>query len=626
MRKKIHIRLFLILLIIGVQGMYANIKAGLAVDFSYSGICVNSPTVFTVDEVITNVPAVWKWEWDFGDGTFETNKNPQHTYAGPGIYNVVLKITDIFLNTGTVVHSVTIQKLPVVNFSIQTPNCSKDSIQFTDLSNPINGSLQQWNWDFGDGSPVETYILPADHNPKHIFPIPGTFNVTLSVMNSNFCENQLPLQVIVPPSPIANFFFNGKCEDQTVAFTDASFANGAGSIVAWNWNFGDATSGINNISNLKNPSHIFNDAGIYNVRLYITNFNGCIDSIVKQVVINPHPSVDFTNSKSCLGESISFIPDPGMINITSWHWDFGDGITSNSASPIHSYWAPSDYPVTLSVTDILGCKNDTIHTIEVDPLPLAQFSTNLSYCAGGEVQFQDLSSTTQGYISSWEWNFGDGNTVNINFPGNPDVLHSYPIAGSYFVTLTINSSVGCSGTITHLIKIHPNPIAEFAFTKACTGTPVAFTDLTQLNGSSPIVLWQWDFGDPTSGISNFSSLQNPQHSFVATGNSIPQLIVMNGNGCSDTVSHLIPVNPPPVVDFTTTNNCQNNVVNFVPDASVMNLSAIKSWYWDFGASVSSVIINPTYTFTTAGTHNVILSVVDTAGCSSTISKASYYSP
>jgi PKD repeat protein len=630
MRNKIQLSLFLTLLILGVQGKFTDSYAG-QVDFTYTGECFGSPTVFTIDysglPIGTNVTT---WEWDFGDGVFSNDKNAEHTYPSPGTYHAKLTIIDDNGFSYIKPKNVTILELPFPNFSFTIPNCSGQAIQFTDESDIAAGYfnyIDQWQWDFGDASPIEIITLSDDLNPKHTFQNVGTFYVTLTVTNSRTCENKITLPVNVTSSPVADFSSIGHCEEQVVAFSDESVDNGSVSIVGWNWDFDDVfSSGINNTSIDKNPSHIFSIPGTYNVKLVIWNLNGCTDTIIKPIVINPHPSVDFTNSTSCLGESISFIPDPGMTNITSWHWDFGDGITSNSASPIHSYWAPSDYPVTLSVTDILGCKNDTIHTIEVDPLPLAQFSTNLSYCAGGEVQFLDLSSTIQGYVSSWEWDFGDGNTVNVNFPGNPDVLHIYPLAGSYFVTLTIKSSTGCSGTITHLINIHPNPIAEFAFTKACTGTPVAFTDLTQLNGSSPIVLWQWDFGDPTSGISNFSSLQNPQHSFVATGILIPQLIVMNGNGCFDTVSHLIPVNPPPAVNFTTTNNCQNNAVSFVPDTSVMNLATIKSWYWDFGSSVSSVLINPTYTFTSAGTHIVILTVVDTAGCSSTISKSVSIAP
>lgn len=624
MRNKIQLSLLLTLMIIGVQAKFAPIYANPSVDFSNTGFCVGSPSAFTVDESVTFVLNVTDYHWNFGDGFFSTEKNPIHTYSGPGTYTVTLTITDKFLLTGIASHNIVIQKLPVPSFFYDTPNCVKDSIQFTDLSTTPDGYINEWKWNFNDGSPVQSILLPDAPNPKHIFPNDGIFNVSLTVVNSvNSCENTIFMPVTVTPGPVANFYFNGKCEDQVVDFTDASFANGAGNIAAWNWNFGDVTSGINNTSNLTNPSHNFNNPGTYTVSLKIRNFNGCTDSIVKQVVINPHPPVEYTNTTPCLGEPVYFNPDPSITNIptiSSWHWDFGDGTTSNASNTPHSYSATGDYPVTFEVTDLLGCKNEVTHTIKVNPLPVAQFSTNLSYCAGGDVQFQDLSTTSVGYISSWKWDFGDGKTLNISQPGDPNISHKYALAGNYNVTLTVISSEGCSSTGSHLIVIHSNPSADFSYTAACKGTPVDFTDLTQLNGALSIMQWQWSFGDPGSGSSNFSSIQNPQHSFVATGNSIVQLIVTNGNGCIDTIKHTVLVNSPPQVNFNTVQNCQNKAVSFIPDPIVMNIATVASWYWEFGSGVPSLLQNPTHVFTSAGPHIVKLTITDTSGCTNTISK------
>jgi len=625
MRNKIQLSLFLTLLIFGVQGKFAAVFANPTVDFSYAGYCVGSPTQFNVDYVLPDINDISSWDWNFGDGKFSNEKNPHYTYAGPGTYTVVLTITDIFGKIGTKSHTITIQNLPVPSFFYDTPNCASDSIKFTDLSTTPDGYIKQWKWDFNDGSPVKIILLPDSPNPKHLFPTDGIFNVSLTVMNSvNSCENTISLPVTITPGPIANFYSDGECEDQIVSFTDASFANGAGNIAFLEWTFGDVTSGINNTSNLINPLHSFNNAGTYIVSLKIRNFNGCTDSIAKTILINAHPPVEYTNTSPCLGEAVFFNPDPSIINlpsIASYHWDFGDGITSNAENTSHPFSSTGNYLVTLEVTDILGCRNEVTHTIKVNPLPVAQFSTNLSYCAGAKVEFQDLSSTAAGYISSWEWDFGDGsNKIVINQPGSPDSSHVYALAGSYYVTLKIKSSTGCSGTTTKLLIIHSNPLANFTFTKGCTGTPVEFTDNTQLNGALPIMQWQWDFGDPGSGISNFSPLQDPEHAFVATGNSIVKLIVTNGNGCVDSIKQTIQVNPAPPVNFLTNQNCQNKAVTFIPDASVMNIAAIASWYWDFGSGFISPQQNPTHIFATAGVQNVSLTVVDTSGCANTISK------
>jgi PKD repeat protein len=272
MRNKILLSLLLALIIIGVQGKFAYVNANPLVDFSYSGVCLGDKTYFLVDNTVTNVSNVAIWHWDFGDGTFSNEQNPEHTYTGDGNYTVTLTITDIFLLTGSATHGITIQKLPVPFFSYDTPNCSDNPVQFTDLSTTPDGYIQQWIWNFDDGSPNVTVVFPDDPHLMHVFPSPGTFNVTLTVKNSvNSCENTISIPLTVLSGPTANFHFNGKCEDQAVNFTDASIANGAGNIVDWNWDFGDPASGVTNTSDIKNPTHIFANAGTYTVRLIVKN-------------------------------------------------------------------------------------------------------------------------------------------------------------------------------------------------------------------------------------------------------------------------------------------------------------------------------------------------------------------
>jgi PKD repeat protein len=625
MRNKLLLSLFLIVIITGVQGKFTTINAQPAVEYTYTGVCVGSPTIFTVNTAITNVNAVQSWNWNFGDGNFSTLQNPTHTFAGVGGYTVTLTITDTNGLVGSVVHVVTIEKLPIANFAYNTPNCSNDSVQFTDLSSTENGFIRYWIWNFGDGTPVDTLYFPFDNpNVKHVFPAPGTFVVTLSIMNSDSCKDLVSLPVTVIPSPIANFFFDGRCEDQVVQFTDASFANGAGNVVAWNWDFGDPVSGINNTSNLIDPIHTFQNPGTYTVLLQVTNFNNCTDTISKLVVINPHPPVDFTHTSTCMNDLTYFDPDTAVMNVGSiatWLWDFGDGQTSNAPNTAHAYIAPGTYTVTLTVTDTLGCMNVITHLVVVNALPFAHFDAGTSNCEGATVLFNDQSSLSAGYIIQWIWNFGDGNIDTVNFPTPQNVQHVYALAGTYSVKLTIKASDSCTNFEIQNITIHPNPVANFDFTTpTCNGTAIDFTDISQLNGAGSIVQWQWDFGDPGSGILNFATIQNPSHVFTASGTFTVKLVVSSGNGCTDTVTRNVIVKPLPPVDFNTTHNCQNNAVNFDPDAVIMNLPIITSFFWEFGDGVTSPLSNPTHIYVTAGTYPVTLTIVDTAGCTNSITK------
>lgn len=630
MRNKILLSVFLTLLILGVQGKFAHVIANPSVDFSYSGVCYGSKTSFFVDNAVTNVSNVAIWHWNFGDGTFSNSQNPEHNFAGPGTYTVTLTITDIFLQTGSVSHNVDIQKLPVPFFSYSTPGCSNNSVFFTDLSTTPDGYIQKWKWNFGDGSPDVNVVFPDAPHRSHVFPNPGTFNVSLTVTNSvNACENKISIPISILPRPTANFYFNGKCEDQGIAFTDASVANGAGNIVDWSWDFGDPTSGIQNVSNLKNPRHIFENTGNYTVRLIVKNYNNCTDTIEKQVIVNPGPDVEFLHTPVCLKEAVTFTPDPVLVNLSSvvsWNWDFGDGITSNASNPDHAFMVSGNHPVTLTITDKLGCKNNITHVVVADPLPLAQFSSALSVCAGSEVNFLNQSSATVGYIDQWQWDFGDGTSVVVNHPSNPDVTHRYNLPITYNATLTVTGSNGCSNSSTRLITIKPLPIANFTSDIACMGLPAMFTDHTQLNGTGSIASWQWNFGDPVSGTENTSALQNPVHKFIKAGSPVVQLIVKGGNGCFDTVAYPVPVNPPPPVNFTAVNACQNSPVTFSPDPGIMNISSVASWFWEFGTGDNSVLRNPVYSFAQAGTYSVKLTITDNNGCTNSISKSVTISP
>jgi len=622
MKNKLGLALLLTVLLVGVQGKFMYLSAQPSVDYSYTGVCVGSPTNFNVDTTITNVNTIAVWNWDFGDGTFANFQNPSNTYAAPGTYTVVLTVTDTSGNTGSVTHFVTIQPLPISNFTYNTPNCQNEPVQFINLSSTIYGYITTWIWNFGDGSPLDTVHFPDNPNVTHLFPTFGTFNVTLTVINSDSCTNSVSLPVVVTPGPIANFYFTGKCEDQVVQFTDASFANGAGNVVGWSWDFGDPTSGINNTSNLTDPTHTFSAPGTYTVRLSIVNFNNCHDTITKQVLIYPHPPVDFTHSTACLNELVYFDPDPVATNIPaigSWSWNFGDGSTALSPNPAHSYLAPGTYTVVLTVTDTAGCMNTVSHDVIINPLPVANFDAGLNNCAGASVFFNEMSSTTAGYVMLWIWDFGDGNTQTVIHPANPNVNHTYANAGNYNVTLTIMASDSCLDIYSQIITIHPNPVANFDYTPACDGIAVSFTDISQSSGGGSLVQWNWDFGDPGTGVANFSTLTNPTHLFSAPGTFTVQLIVATANGCSDTITRQVVVNPRPFVDFTTQNNCQNNAVLFEPAAS-MNTNAIGSWSWAFGDGVTTTQQSPTHSYATAGTYNVTLTVVDTSGCTNTITK------
>ncbi|WP_157493764.1 PKD domain-containing protein, partial [Draconibacterium sediminis] len=206
--------------------------------------------------------------------------------------------------------------------------------------------------------------------------------------------------------PVANFDVSTQNinEGSSISFFDQSTNNPT----SWEWDFGDGNS-----STVQNPTHTYTTAGVYTVKLIATNSFGA-DTITKTDFITVNslvPVAEFSANKTTINQrdAVSF-SDQSTNNPTSWLWDFGDGNTSTVQNPNHTYATAGVYTVQLIVANSVAA--DTItktNYITVNSLvPVAEFSANKTTINQGDaVIFSDLSANNP---TSWEWDFGDGNT------------------------------------------------------------------------------------------------------------------------------------------------------------------------------------------------------------------------
>ncbi|MCX6278758.1 MAG: PKD domain-containing protein, partial [Bacteroidetes bacterium] len=606
-----------------------------AVDFTAGLSCVSDTTCFVVNTVVTNIGAITAFAWDLnGDGSIESyDQNPCHVYPTSGTVNVTLTVTDTSGCKNSITHAINVKPPPIADFNTAGANCSNDSIRFINHSTCSSGYITQWIWNFGDGTSDVTVNFPANPNVAHLYNGLGPYTVKLTVESSLGCRN-VKTQIITPaPSPLAIFNHSEPCLSQAVQFTDLSSPNGGGIISYWEWNFGDPASLANNTSLLQNPAHIFSALGNYQVKLTVTNSNGCKKDTTIGVTIKPLPGGDFSWQTSCVNQPVQFTVNPAVTNIpvlTAHHWDFGDGQTSDDLNPVHLYLNTGNFTVILTITDTSGCSSHISHVLNIEPQPTAFFSNPGTTCSNDSVAFTNLSTTTFGYIQKWEWDFGDGSPHEIVlFPNNPNVKKRYLLEGTYLVSLTVTNSHGCYHTYSHDVTVIPTPVANFHYADTCAKTLVHFTDASFPNGAGNNVSWTWDFGDPTSGIDNSSALQNPTHIFTA-GNATYEvrLIVVNFNNCSDTIIKSVFIRPAPPVDFTFDPTCLNKLVDFTANLTIMLPATISSWDWDFGDG-SAHSTNPgsaSHLYLAAGVYQAVLTVVDTTGCSNSLTKTVYIVP
>jgi len=594
-------------------------------DFAADTACLGSITTFN-DLSIPNAATIVSYSWDFGDGTpLSTQPSPSHTYANYGTYTVTLSI----INSNGCEHSafkdILVYPLPIPEFSFSTPNCFGAPVAFTNQSSTVPGfidNITTWIWNFGDGT-TQTINYPNNPNVTHTFV--GTalsHTVTLTVTTSHGCSDSIDHVVNSIPAPLANFTFPGTpCAQNLIPFTDLSQPNGGGTIVQWAWNFDDPASGLNNNSTAQNPSHSFTAAGTFNVQLIVTNNNGCMDTTIIAVIVNARPVANFSADTACLGTMTNFtdLSSTSTGTLASWLWDFGDGQTGTGAAPTHLYANAGTYTVMLTVTTSEGCTNDTTHQVTVYPEVFAAFSYNSPACASDSINFMDLSNSPHGYITTWLWDFGDGNTTTVNFPANPNVSHMYANGGVYTVTLTITTSDGCIAQSSNPVTINYAPIANFSSESGgCANVGIQFTDLSQENGGGSIISWDWDFGDPASGTNNNSTLQDPTHAFTAGGTFDVNLIVTNINGCIDSVTQTVTINDAPLAEFSSDTACFEYPTTFT-DASTTGTGTIIAWDWNFGDPASgtnntSTLQDPTHIFSNTGAFNVTLIATNSDGC------------
>ncbi len=161
----------------------------------------------------------------------------------------------------------------------------------------------------------------------------------------------------------------------------------------------------------------------------------------------------FTFDTACFGALTYFIDQTITTGtqIASWSWDFGDGKSSSLRNPSHLFASAGTYSVTLEVTDTAGVRLSKTNSVLVLPRPVADFSV-ANICIGSMASVVNASITDTLAISSWLWDFDDGTTSSLQYPGP----HGYLATGTYDIALSVYAKNGCSGT-----KVKPITVAEY---------------------------------------------------------------------------------------------------------------------------------------------------------------------
>jgi gliding motility-associated-like protein len=285
---------------------------------------------------------------------------------------------------------------------------------------------------------------------------------------------------------------------------------------------------------VQNPIHTYALTGYYPLELVAVSNHGCRDTANAFITIYPVPTVTFSSDTVCYGDQTSFRNESTIASgsIVAWNWNFGDNTVSNVFEPQHVYPSGGTFPVTLIATSDMGCMDSVTASARVWYLPQPDFvADDTAGCQPHSLQFTDLSSSSDGVITDWFWDFGNGVGDTV-----PDPAYEYTDAGSYDISLTVTSSRGCTNDTTRLsyITVHALPLAAFTYDPSEPSVfmpKVSFYDQSW-NASQ----WWWDFGDSSSAI-----IQYPEHIYAQAGIYEITLMVESPEGCRDTAWKVLEV-------------------------------------------------------------------------------------
>ena len=340
------------------------------------------------------------------------------------------------------------------------------------------------------------------------------------------------------------------------------------------------------------------------------------------IIPNTPPIAAFTKSASIVytGEvidfdaSASYDPD-GHILIYSWN--FGDGNTDSGVTVSHSYVDDGEYTVALKVVDndgALGFKTASI--IVKNRPPVAVLDTSSAILDKEEIVTFDASRSydPDGYIVSYSWDFGDGNTA-----AGVTASHSYPASGTYSVTLTVTDDDGATDSITVTKTVrNQSPVANFTESAhtVYTGENIDFDASGSHDPDGTIVSYSWDFGD-----GNTATGATVSHAYADNGSYVVNLTVTDDDGATASAHATKTVmNRPPVANFTESAHTvyTGESIDFDASESHDPDGIIVNYLWDFGDGDTATGVTTSHSYATSGTYTVTLTVTDDDGATDSI--------
>jgi len=290
----------------------------------------------------------------------------------------------------------------------------------------------------------------------------------------------------------------------------------------------------------------------------------------------------------------------------------GDTVSGWPSAPTSGYFAGSLDEVAIYKHELGAAEVAAHHAAGTgapvpNVKPTAQFATQVDGLSAGFDS--SASNDPDGSIASYAWTFGDGGTSSAADPS-----HTYAVAGTYGVTLTVTDDDGATASLTRQVAVSAPPTPSF--TTSVDGTRLS-VDGSGSTDDQGITSYAWRFGDGGTATGATAS-----HTYAAGGTFDVELTVTDATGSSRSTSRQVTVvapNAAPEAAFTASTNgltvTTNGTTSRDPDGQV------TSYAWDFGDGATGSGATASHTYASAGTYEVELTVTDDDGATGTATQS-----
>jgi PKD repeat protein len=331
------------------------------------------------------------------------------------------------------------------------------------------------------------------------------------------------------------------------------------------------------------------------------------------------PIAAFTPSLACAGQAVTFIDNSDSLQLDAkyrWYLN-GDNIVDDTiaGNVSFTYPNPGTYVVALAIRQGTICLDSIATTIDILPLPVAVFSAAGTVVNQATTFTASASNVPAGAV--WEWDFDNDGVIDDNSVGSSSYI--YTAAGIYNPSLTIRDTLGCAVTVTNPVNISDTgggapPAVDFLATNGCVGNNISFIDLSQNLPTGSTYSWDFD-GD---GVADTTTPGPQNYAYTTAGTYDAKLIIDIGGSTIEAI-HTIEVVDIPLADFSAVDACEASPMDFTDLSTNTDTTAVYMWDFDNDGVVdSNAKTNVSFTYTSAGSYIVSLTVSNGFGCTNEI--------